>query len=282
MPVRQPCARQFYAGDCKAQIESFRKGFKPPDSPGRVVAGIVPHAGWFFSGATAAKVFLTIQAAGRPDVFILFGAVHMPGVWRNSIYDSGSWETPFGPIDVAEDTADALILKMGDILAPDTSAHRDEHSIEVQTAMIKYIFPDARIAPIAVPPGRDAVRLGAGIGRLIKKEKMDAVVVGTSDLTHYGDSYGFSPAGYGRQGYEWMVANDRKIIDLALALKPDDILREAAAHRNACGAGAMAAAVAAAREMGAEKGRLLEHTTSYDVYPQGEFDMGVGYAAIVF
>jgi AmmeMemoRadiSam system protein B len=282
MQVRKPSAAQFYPGDCRAQIEAFKKGFKPPETPNKVVAGIVPHAGWFFSGATAAKVFLTIKARQAPRTFILLGSVHMPGVWKNSVYASGSWETPLGQVSVDEQMARHLIENMQDLLVSDPTAHKDEHSIEVQTAMIKYLFPDSKIVPIAVPPGKDAVRLGYGIGRLVKEGGLDAVVVGTSDLTHYGDNYGFSPAGYGRPGYEWMLQNDRRVIDLAITLRPEEILPEAVAHRNACGAGAMAGTVAAAKEMGAGIGHLLEHTTSYDVYPQGEFNMAVGYAAIVF
>jgi len=282
MPTRQPCALQFYAGDIKTQMDSFRKGFKPPEGLDRVIAGVVPHAGWFFSGATAAKVFLTIKAKHSPRTFILLGAVHVPGVWKNSLYGTGSWDTPLGPVKVDEEVSGILAGNMRDLLVSDPAAHRDEHSIEVQTAMIKHLFPEAMIVPIAVPPNKDAVKLGQAIGRLVKEKGLDAVIVGSTDLTHYGDNYGFSPAGYGKHGYEWMLENDRRMIDLALSMKPEEILREALAHRNACGAGAMSAAVAAAKEYGAGKGHLLQHVTSFDVYPQGEFDMGVGYAAIVF
>jgi AmmeMemoRadiSam system protein B len=65
-------------------------------------------------------------------------------------------------------------------------------------------------------------------------------------------------------------------------LKAWEILKEAASNYNACGAGAMAAAAAASKAMGSKGGVLLEHVTSYDVYPQGEFEMAVGYAGIIF
>ena len=282
MPIRPPCAEQFYQGDCKAQIEAFRKGFTPPAMPGRVVAGVVPHAGWFFSGDTAAKVFLTIKAKQTPRTFILLGAVHVQGVWHNSVYDSGGWDTPLGEVRVDPDTARYLLDNLPGILTADSNAHRYEHSIEVQTPIIKYLFPEAMVVPIAVPPGKDAVALGEGIGRIVKEGAVDAVVVGTTDLTHYGDSYGFSPAGTGKKAHEWMLGNDRRMIDLALRMEYNDILREALTHRNACGSGALAATVAAAKEMGAGGGHLLQYTTSYDVHPFGEFDMAVGYAGIVY
>ncbi|MBI5191715.1 MAG: AmmeMemoRadiSam system protein B [Nitrospirae bacterium] len=282
MPMRQPVAAQFYAGDCKAQIETYLRDFTPPDEPRRVVAGIVPHAGWFFSGETAAKVFATIQAKEMPSTFILLGAVHSPGVWKNSVYYTGRWETPFGPLEVDSAVAARLINQLPELVTGDHRAHANEHSIEVQTPMIKYLFPDARIVPIAVPPGRDAAKLGDAIGKMIHEGWFNAVVIASTDLTHYGDNYAFSPVGNGRHAYEWMVENDKRIIELAMKLKAEEVLTEAASHRNACGAGAMAAAVAAARAMDAGRGHLVQYTTSYDVYPTGEFDMAVGYAGIVF
>lgn len=65
-------------------------------------------------------------------------------------------------------------------------------------------------------------------------------------------------------------------------MRSAEIVREARENRNACGSGALAATVAAAEAMGANKGHLLEYTTSHDVMPEGEFRMAVGYAGIVY
>lgn len=280
--TRQPVAQQFYRGSIREQMETFKEGFRPPSEPEHIVAGIVPHAGWFFSGATAAKVFLSIHDRETPKTFVLLGAVHRPGVAFNSVYPSGSWETPIGPLKVDEGLSRALLKETGDILRADPSAHDYEHSIEVQTPMIKYLFPEAMIMPIAVPPVEAAVELGERLGQVLKREKADAVVIGSTDLTHYGANYGFAPEGFGTKAHGWMLENDQRIINLAERLDAEAILEEAELNMNACGPGAMAATVAAARELGAKRGHLLEHTTSYDVYPEGDFDMGVGYAGIIF
>lgn len=282
MQTRQPYAAQFYSGNIRAQMEEYIAGFTPPAEPAHVVAGIVPHAGWFFSGATASKVFLTIRAKQSPSTIVLLGAVHLPGVSANSVYPEGIWETPGGPLEVDAELAAMLVDAMPELVSASAKAHQFEHSIEVQTPMIKYLFPDTKILPVAAPPTDDAVALGAGIGRLIKESGIDAVVIGSTDLTHYGDSYGYTPAGYGRDAYDWMIQNDRHILELAKTMRPAEILTEASVMHNACGPGAMAATVAAAKAMGATKGHLIEHTTSYDVYPVGEFEMAVGYAAMVF
>jgi len=261
-------------------MEEFKTGFSPPAEPSLVVAGIVPHAGWFFSGGTAAHVFLTIKAKQSPSTFILLGAVHVPGIRSNAVYPDGSWSTPLGELKIDSALAERLLDGHPDLVESSARAHTFEHSIEVQTPMIKHLFPDAMILPIVVPPSDDAVELGEAIGLLVKDT--DTVVVGSTDLTHYGDNYGFTPAGYGGNAYEWMVENDEHIITLAERMMPREILVEASVNHNACGAGAMAAATSAAKAMGAKKGVLIEHTTSYDVMPEGEFVMAVGYAGIVF
>ena len=87
-------------------------------------------------------------------------------------------------------------------------------------------------------------------------------------------------------GLQWAAnVNDRQFIDLALSLEAERLLSEAIEKANACGPGAAAAAIAAARKLGAAGGRLLTYTNSNEVMLR---KMGatsrdsVGYAAIVF
>ncbi len=281
MSVRVPVAAPFYSGDVRAQMEIYEREFTPPPGlPDVISGGIVPHAGWYYSGRTASKVYLSIKLRRAPKTFVLFGAVHVPAVHSFAVYPDGSWQTPLGEARVDRALAEIFLEEIPDLLVSDTHAHALEHSIEVQLPMIKYLFPDAMIVPVAAPPLEEAVKIGGRIGRLIAG--MDVAVIGSSDLTHYGDDYGFAPAGYGADARTWMRSNDMKIIGAALEMQAERIIPEAEADWNACGAGAMAAAIAAAKSLGAEKGILLEHTTSFDVHPEGEFRMAVGYAGIIF
>ncbi len=113
-------------------------------------------------------------------------------------------------------------------------------------------------------------------------------MVGTTDLTHYGaTAYRFAPKGTGREALEWVKnENDRRMVDLMRELKAEEAVAEAAEHKNACGAGAVAATLGAARALGSQGGHLIEYTTSYDVLRDqlygdvvGDF---VGYAGMVF
>ncbi len=281
MSARKMWARQFYPGDCRSQIEDFLKRYQVPKMPVKPVAGIVPHAGWVYSGEIAAKVFKCIGEGSNPETFILLGAVHTMRPRGNSLYASGSWETPLGEVNIDEEVAAALLAMLGDDMIEDPAAHIGEHSIEVQVPFIKYLCPAARIVPIAVPPG-DGHLIGRRIGEAVSKIGRKIVVVGTTDLTHYGNVYGFTPYGYGETARRLMRESDLKMIDLALNMKSSEIRKEAEKSRNACGPGALAATVSAAGAMGAEKGYLIEYRTSYDVMPEGEFEMAVGYAGIAF
>jgi MEMO1 family protein len=283
MPVRQPCAPNFYTRECREeQIEHYLKGFKVPEEPTQVVGGIVPHAGWMYSGAVAAKVFKCIKEKAQPDTFVLFGAVHSLDVQENSVFAKGSWATPFGEVAVDEANAEIILNSLGSYLVEDPAAHLSEHSIEVQLPFIKYFFPKAKVVPIMVVPDVRAALIGKKIAEEIFRSKKKMVVVGTTDLTHYGDAYGFLPWGYGPKAYERLRKNDEQIIRLAIELKTQDILKEAKRNQNACGSGALTATVSAVEALGAKKGILLDYTTSFDISPNTEFCMAVGYAGIIF
>jgi len=137
-----------------------------------------------------------------------------------------------------------------------------------------------------IPPSDHSETLGRIIGRTIRDSGTDALVVASSDLTDYGPSYQFSPAGDGADGIRWAKdTNDRRILDLIVAMTGDRIVAEATEHKNACGSGAIAAAIGACRELGATRGNVLEHTNSYEVLRERFGESGtdaVGYAGIVF
>ena len=283
-------AGQFYPGQHDSCVDEINECLDArtlsEPLPETIVAGIVPHAGWTFSGSLAALVFLAIkQQHEKVHTFVVFGAAH--GYFGQSpvVYDRGSWITPLGEVAIDEELADA-VLSAGPVVS-DASAHRAEHSIEVQVPFVQYLFPGAKILPIIVPPREQAVALGNSIGQIINKDEHKKIVcIGSTDLTHYGPRYGFTPMGVSEDALKWADSvNDKKFIDLALKLEPERLLADAAENCNACGAGAAAAAIAAAKQIGKTEGLLLVHANSNEVMLR---KMGttsadsVGYAAIVF
>lgn len=250
----------------------------------RIFGGIVPHAGWAFSGAVAAEVFAEIARQARPGlVVVLFGAVHRRCGERAALFTSGAWETPLGLVRVDGRLAERLLGQSG-LLEADPHAHDPEHSIEVQTPFVQHLLPESSILPILVPPTERAAAVGAAVGRTCKTYGMDAVFIGSTDLTHYGAGYGFTPEGVGERALAWAKeVNDRRMIELILSLREDEVVAEAAANENACGAGAVAATIAACKQAGATQAALLRHTTSREAAGAAEEEGSdaVGYAGVI-
>ncbi len=290
MNVRKPAvAGQFYGAsqtECLAEIdECLPAGPIPGQLPAPVVAAIVPHAGWVFSGELAGRAFKAIrQANGDVDTFVIFGAAHRYYGDSAVVYDSGAWKTPLGQIAIDAPLAAEIVEKGA---TADPEAHRGEHSIEVQVPFIQHLFPNAKIVPIIVPVAGFDHSFGTRVGELIaSKHDKKIVCIASTDLTHYGPRYGFCPEGTGQAALKWArEVNDMEFIDLALRMEADELVRSAVEKGNACGPAAVATVIAAAKAAGRIHGTLLGHTTSSEIM-KAKFNEtsqeSVGYAAIVF
>jgi AmmeMemoRadiSam system protein B len=234
-----------------------------------------------YSGRTAAKVFATLAAA-KPETYILLGAVHQWYGRKGGIFPSGGWLTPLGELPVDADLASAIVEAAHGSILSSAAAHDMEHSIEVQLPFIQALSPGAKIVPIAVPPVAEAAGMGEAVASAVAKVSKRVMVVASTDLTHYGMDYGTPDHGPLSKAMGWMHANDQRVISLAESLKAEEIVPEAQGHFNACGPGALAAATAAARAMGATAGRVLEYTTSAEVLNELDSDRAVGYVGLVF
>lgn len=292
MNTRKPVvAGQFYPGSqkqCRTEIIDCLTDrpvlCKLPDS---IVAGIVPHAGWTFSGDLAGMVFAAIEKVEKTvDTFVLFGTTHSYFGQSAAVYDSGSWQTPMGEIKIDEEFAGAIIEKSS-AAKSNPDVHKNEHSIEVQIPFIQHLFPNAKIVPILTPPADFVVQLGVDVAECIKAAGGKKIVcIGSTDLTHYGPRYGFNPQGDGASAIEWAKnVNDKSFIDFAIDMQAEKLLSSSMKKENACGPGAAAAAISAAKSLGKTKGLLLAHTNSSEVMEKkfGQTSSeSVGYAAIVY
>lgn len=288
MNIRQPCrAGSFYEdspASCRHHAGRLLDSAELPDDlPAVIHGGLVPHAGWMYSGQLAAMTFKALAAGGQVESLVLLGADHCGAVRCGEVFDSGVWRSPLGDAQIDEQLAAALLKACPDLRA-NPAAHAREHSIEVQIPLVQSLFPQAKIVPISVPATESAVEIGEAIGRTIAGSP-GVRVVGSTDLTHHGGHFP-APGGHGDQGMQWTTKNDRRMLDLIEAMAADKIVPEASRRMNACGAGAIAATVAACREMGATRGIVLEYTNSYKVirkiFPGESDDTTVGYASVVF
>ena len=283
MNVRKPkFAGSWYPGtekECKQEIEKFIKQTVSVSSKNiKRVGGIVPHAGWQFSGQIACNVMYCLKGLQDPDAVIVFG-MHLPSNGPNIIMPEGAWETPLGLLRVHEELAQMMTRRFTFETETPSSFYQD-NTIELQMPMIKYFFPNAKVVAMGVPPNSNSLEIGKMIVKYAEQKGLNLLVLGSTDLTHYGPNFGMTTKGRGRDAVNWVrYENDRRIVELMLDLEPEKVISESLNNRNACCGGAAAAAIEAVKQMGATDSESLVYATSYDKSPSDSF---VGYVGIIY
>jgi AmmeMemoRadiSam system protein B len=288
--VREPAvAGTFYpgdAGECRERAEAFVRASSTHVDVRDAYGAIVPHAGWICSGAIAGEAIAALaKQMPRPDVVVVFGAVHTPlPIEFAALPSHERWREPAGDSEVAQEVARRLSEGPGELFAVDDRFHTSEHAVEVELPLIQVAWPGARLLPIEVPLVDDAELIGRTVAKHVEAGGRSAVYLASSDLTHYGPAYRFAPAGVGPGGLAWAKENDRRLLRLVTDMAIDRIVPDVRARANACGGGAIVAMLSACRERGATRGEVLRHASSFetlaDVAPQRP-DNAVGYAAVV-
>lgn len=279
---RADFAGSWYPGnksDCRDAIEAFSAECLPcPDHTGNAMGGIVPHAGWFFSGKIACNVIKCLSHQGKPETCIIFGRHLHPGS-DNFIMKEGRWDTPLGELEIDADLATRLTSEFPFVVET-PSRYEQDNTIELQLPFIKYFFPQTRIVPIGLPPKKRSLEIARRAAIISKEIGRITIVLGSTDLTHYGYNYGFTPKGVGEEAVEWVKnENDKHAVDLMLDMDGEGVIEEATRNHNACCSGAAGAAIAATKELGAKRGEKITYSTSYDMRPDSSF---VGYVGIIF
>lgn len=285
--VRPPSvAGTFYPAQ-PAQCRELAHSYLVPRAhqlPG-LCGGVVPHAGWVCSGAVAGETIATLKLT-RPDadLIVIFAAVHTPIALDHAALDSfARWQSPL-TLSGVDDEARRRIAESREWFVTDNRFHSRDHAVEVEMPLIEEAFPGVGILPIEVPLIEHAAEVGKITAKQVIAMKRNPLFLASSDLTHYGLNYRFTPAGVGEAGLKWAERNDERLIDRIIVQDVDGIVEEVRSHHNACGGGAIAAMLAACREMGATQAQLLTHTNSHEVLRKickDSADNAVGYASIV-
>jgi MEMO1 family protein len=185
-------AGQFYAADgaeLARQVEScFTDGRGPGRLPSRhrsagrkVVAAVVPHAGYPYSGPIAAHVYARIAADRPPASVVVLGVDHY-GAGPGAALSARPWLTPLGPTPVDPELVRALSRGP---LEVDEAAHTREHSIEVQLPFLEYVLPKPRFVPIQVHHGPYGFleEVAAVLREAIAGK--DVLLLASTDFSHY-------------------------------------------------------------------------------------------------
>jgi AmmeMemoRadiSam system protein B len=275
--IRLPCqAGAFYsssAGALKKQIEEcFLHRLGPGNlpkieaGPRRLISLISPHAGYMFSGPVAAHGYHFAAEDGRPDTVIVLGPNHTGYGSGVSIMIEGVWRMPLGDVEVDTELA-SEVQRSSELIDIDESAHRFEHSIEVQLPFLQYVYGSTfKFLPICMM--MQDLETSCDVGEAIAKasSNRNILIIASTDLSHY-------------EPHKIAEAKDRLAIESMLKLDAN-LLQSTVESKNIsmCGYGPVSAAIVASKKLGAAKAHLLSYKTSGDI--TGDQTQVVGYASL--
>ncbi|MGD8564151.1 MAG: AmmeMemoRadiSam system protein B [Desulfarculaceae bacterium] len=264
--LRTPAvAGQFYPGS-PSQLASMIQSFIDSQvTPQPAILAICPHAGYVYSGATAAKVLGRIAIPRR---VVVAGPNHRGAGHPVAVMSKGAWETPLGQVDLDAELG-AELLAQSDLVAEDETAHRMEHSLEVQVPILQYFRSDFLLTPLCLShlDLASCLELGKALARAVTAVAEPVLMVSSTDMTHY------EPA-------EQAKAKDDQALKHVLDLDPEGLYNTVRSQRiSMCGVLPTAVCLAAAKQLGAASAQLVEYTNSGAV--SGDYQQVVGYAGLI-
>ena len=231
-------------------------------------AAVAPHAGYVYSGLTAAHVFARLEI---PPIVVILAPNHT-GVCRApggaSLWEAGAFRTPLGDVPVDEGFAAAL-LAASPLVGPDHAAHAHEHAVEVELPFLQTRRADVRIVPLVLAwdAWEGCSQLGEALAALARRWPERVLLLASSDLNHY------EPAATSER-------KDQRALDALVALDGAELLARCRTERiSMCGRAPAATVVAAARALGAARAEVVHYSHSGMV--TGETDAVVGYGGVV-
>jgi hypothetical protein len=277
--VRPPArAGQWYEATAPAltkQVDGYLEKATPPAVSGHLVALIEPHAGYAYSGPTAAFGYKLLRGTSYSRV-ILLGVAHFAPVRGCALPNYTHFQTPLGEVPLDREVCDKLLASPP--FVDFTRAHGPEHSLEAQLPFLQRTLSDFRIVPILVGEMSDGDRAKAAEAlRAFLDEK--TLVVASSDFTHYGADYGYVP--FRTQVQENLDRLDHGATKQILALDPRGFggyLDQTGA--TICGRFGIALLLEMLKPLGDVTGTELTYTTSGAL--TGDWATSVSYCAIAF
>jgi AmmeMemoRadiSam system protein B len=263
--IREPAvAGMFYPGDrltLEREVDALIRRAEVKKIKGELRGLISPHAGYVYSGFTAANGYRLLEGKSIQTVVIIAPS-HREYFRRISVFSGSAYSTPLGILEVDDELRSELV-RDGGVIEASPSGHREEHAIEVQLPFLQKMLADFRILPIVMgDQGKDfCVALGKRLGKILKGR--EALLVASSDLSHY-------------YPYDIACKLDQVVINDLQEFGEERLLEDLDTQRaEACGGGPIVAMLIAARELGADKVEVLHYCNSGDV--TGDKDGVVGY-----
>lgn len=268
MKIRhQQVAGYFYPADrekLKAELSLMLNVAKPQKSFNNIFGIVSPHAGYIYSGRTAAHAFNLLKSKNYSNVIIISPshAEYFPGV---SIYDGDAYETPLGIVEINNSIADKMAEGSRTIFRG-IEGHRKEHALEVQIPFLQSVLNNFTIVPVVM--GDQSKQFIDELADRISKVADDkTLVVASSDMSHF---------------YSATEANrlDSIVEKRINEFDYENLLKDIDRHEcEACGAGPIISMMKAAAMKEVNKSFVLHRSDSGDV--TGDKSEVVGYLSAV-
>ncbi len=271
--IREPAVSgSFYPANAdllRADIEGYLKK-ATIESPSRTILGLVsPHAGYMYSGPTAAHGYKALSGA-HYDTVIIVSPSHQSFFYGAAVQGKGGYRTPLGIASIDEEFAERLIAN-GELVHEDAKVHRGEHAVEVQIPFLQTVLTEFKIVPLIMGMSQDteaAERIGDVIVECMADGGKRYLIVGSTDLSHY---------------YPYKLAKelDTAAVELIRGFDVEGLGRELARGKyEACGAGSIITAMVVSRRLGATAARVFDYKNSGDI--TGDTGNVVGYVSCAF
>lgn len=268
MQIREPkVAGMFYPSDPKelqSQLKNFLRDIELSESFSDVAGIISPHAGYMYSGKTAAYAYKTIEDKKYKNVIVISPShrEYFPGI---SVYSGDAYGTPLGNIKINKELRDELVSK-DPLLFSGIEGHRYEHALEVQLPFLQIVQEDFRLIPIVIGDQRKEFmfRLADILSEFIDD---DALLVSSSDLSHF------------------YTKEQAKILDSRVAedintFNYEQLQSDLDNKRcEACGGGGIVAVLKSLKDKNFERAKVIAQSDSGDI--TGDNSEVVGYLAAV-
>ena len=258
-----------------AEVKRFLSEFAAAHNPA-ACAAIAPHAGWFYSGKIAARVIAALDR--NIDTIAIIGG-HLGGGAQPMFALEDAVDSPLGYMEIDAELRSAVFREI------DGEEDRfPDNTVEVLVPMARFFFPGAKLLWMRFPAAPASFEAGKTLAEAAEKLGRKIAVVASTDLTHYGKNFNFTPRGGGINALRWMrEVNDRGFIDAVISGNPAAVLERAKTDQSSCSAGAVLGALGFASARGAGSARFVEYATSADAEDSEEPPASfVGYASFVF
>jgi AmmeMemoRadiSam system protein B len=265
-----PLAGRWYESDpaiLANNVDRYLDSAQLPELEGEVIAVIAPHAGHIYSGPVAGYAFAALRGRG-PDLVAVVAPMHHPYSEPLITTAHDAYSTPLGEVPVDKDALHQLdgLLRAELNFGLSRVENDPEHALEIELPFLqRALSSEWKLLPVMVRVREAGIseRFGKALAKVLRDRSF--VLVASTDLSHF----------YNQQT---ALVYDRSMLNQIESFNPEGAFDlERAGKGFACGLGAFTAVMWAARELGANKVKILHHATSGDV--TGDYSSVVGYGA---